>query len=95
MYNSFRSSASQTASLKAYCKYNHFDDGCSYNVIWTSHTTSSSKLLQNININRGISGKLSNYNFINIDTLNADYEIQVAKNSKGEIKIYCEADLIA
>jgi hypothetical protein len=22
-------------------------------------------------------------------------EIQVAKNSKGEIKIYCEADLIA
>ena len=95
MYNSFRSSASQTASLKAYCEYNHFDDGCSYNVIWTSHTTSSSKLLKNINFNRGVRGTSSNYNFINIDTLNADYEIQVAKNSKGEIKIYCEADLIA
>ena len=26
--------------------------------------------------------------------LNQDYEIQVAKNSKGEIKVYCEADLI-
>ena len=32
---------------------------------------------------------------INIDTLHQDYEIKVAKNSKGEIKVYCEADLIA
>ena len=93
--NSFRTSASTTSSLKDYCHYNHFDDGCSYNVIWNSDTTSSSVLLKNINVNRGVSGKSSAYNYINIDTLNADYEIQVAKNSKGEIKIYCEADLIA
>ena len=93
--NSFRLSPLTTASLKNYCYYNHFDDGCSYNVIWNSYTTSSSKLLKNINVNRGVSGTSSAYNFINIDTLNADYEIQVAKNSKGEIKIYCEADLIA
>jgi hypothetical protein len=32
---------------------------------------------------------------INVDTINAGYEIQIAKNSKGEIKQYCEADLIA
>ena len=94
-YNSFRSSASKTASLKGHCSYNHFDDGCSYNVIWNSSTTSTSVSLKNININRGVSGTATNYNFINIDTLNAGYEIQVAKNSKGEIKIYCEADLIA
>ena len=94
-FNSFRSSASASSSLKNYCYYNHFDDGCSYNVVWNSSTTSSSVSLKNINVNRGVSGTSSNYNFIDIDTLNADYEIQVAKNLKGEIKIYCEADLIA
>ena len=52
-------------------------------------------LLNNININRGVSGTYNSYNIININTLNQDYEIQVAKNSKGEIKVYCEADLIA
>ena len=92
--NSFRVSASSTAALKDFAYYNHFDDGCSYNVIWNSDTTSSSVLLKNINVNRGIRGKSSSYNMININTLNQDYEIQVAKNSKGEIKIYCEADLI-
>ena len=93
-YNSFRNSASQTGALKNYCNYNHFDDGCSYNVIWNSDTTSSSIKLKNVNINRGVSGTSSSFNTINIDTLNQDYEIQVAKNSNGEIKIYCEADLI-
>lgn len=93
--NSFRSSASETATLKSFCSYNHFDDGCSYNVIWNSDTTGAANALRNINVNRGVSGTSSNYNFINITTLNADYEIQVTKNSKGELKIYCEADLIA
>ena len=80
---------------KAYVQYNHFDDGCKFNVIWNADTTSSSILLKNINVNRGVSGTSSLYNYINIDVLNQDYEIQVAKNSNGEIKIYCEADLIA
>jgi hypothetical protein len=39
-------------------------------------------------------GKSSAYNFINIVDTNAAYEIKVAKNSKGDIKVYCEADLI-
>jgi hypothetical protein len=97
--NSFRISADRLSSLKNYVQYNHLDDGCSYNIIWNSDTTSSSVLLKNININRGVSGTYisynTSYNYINIDVLNQDYEIQVAKNSKGEIKIYCEADLIA
>ena len=93
-YNSFRNSASTTSTLKDYCNYNHFDDGCSYNVIWNSDTTSSSIKLKNVNINRGVSSTGSSFNTINIDVLNQDYEIQVAKNSNGEIKIYCEADLI-
>ena len=88
-------SANPTAALKDYVYYNHFDDGCSYNVIWNSDTTSGTVLLKNVNINRGVVGTSISYNMININTLNQDYEIQVAKNSKGEIKIYCEADLIA
>lgn len=51
--------------------------------------------MQNVNINRGVSGTFSKYNTVSIDTLNANYEIKVAKNSSGAIKIYCEADLIA
>ena len=87
-------SASTAAALKDFAYYNHFDDGCSYNVIWNSDTTSSTVLLKNININSGIVGTSSSYNMININTLNQDYKIQIAKNSNGELKIYCEADLI-
>ena len=94
-FNSFRVSASKTAALKDYVCHNHLDDGCSCNVVWNSDTTSNTVLLKNVNVNRGVVGTSSSYNMININTLNQDYEIQVAKNSKGEIKIYCEADLIA
>jgi hypothetical protein len=31
---------------------------------------------------------------INVKTHTAKYEINVAKNSSGEIKIYCDADLV-
>jgi hypothetical protein len=95
VYNSFRISASTTATLLNYCKYNHFDDGCSYNVIWNGVQPTSSNKLQNINVVRGVSGTSSSYNFINIVEKNANHEIKVAKNTNGEIKIYCEADLIA
>ena len=93
--NSFRTNNSTTATLLNYCRYNHFDDGCSYNIVYNTTTTGSNNQLQNININRGVSGTYSKHNTISIDTLNANYEIQVAKNSSGDIKIYCEADLIA
>ena len=76
-YNSFRVSASKTSTLKDYVCYNHFDDGCSYNVIWNSDTTSSTILLKNINANRGVVGTSSSYNMINIDVLNSEQEINV------------------
>ena len=92
--NSFRLNASKTAVLLNYCYYNHFDDGCIYNVIWNSVQPTDSNKLQNINVIRGVSGTYSAYNFINIVDKNTAYEIKVAKNSSGAIKIYCEADLI-
>ena len=76
-HNSFRVSADKAATLKDYVQYNHFDDGCSYNVIWNSETTSSTVLLKNINVNRGVCGTESSYNMINIDTLNSEQEINV------------------
>ena len=75
-YNSFRVIASISSSLKDQVCYNHFDDGCSYNVIWNSKTTSSA-LLKNINVNRGVVGTESSYNMINIDALNSTQEINV------------------
>ena len=75
--NSFRVSASKTSIVKDYVCYNHFDDGCSYNVIWNSDTTSSSVLLKNININRGVVGTNNSPNMINIDVLNSEQEINV------------------
>ena len=93
-YNSFRISASKDDTLLNYCYYNHFDDGCGYNVIWNSVQPTLSNKLQNIHVVRGVSGTSSAYNFINVES-NANYEIKVAKNSSGVIKIYCEADLIA
>ena len=94
-YNSFRLNASETATLLDYCYYNHFDDSCSYNIIWNSVQPTSSNKLQNINVIRGVFGKSTAYNFINIVDKNITYEIKVAKNSSGVIKVYCEADLIA
>lgn len=93
-YNSFRISASETATLLDACCYNHFDDGCSYNIIWHNAQPMYSKELKNINVVRGVSGEQNAYNFVNIVNRNANHEIKVAKNSNGEIKIYCEADLL-
>ena len=96
--NSFRISASTYDTLLNHCYYNHFDDGCSYNVIWNSVQPNSLNKLQNIHVARGVSGTSSPYNFynfINVVDKNTAYEIKVAKNSSGVIKIYCEADLIA
>ena len=75
--NSFRESASENASIINYCQHNHFDDGCVYNVIWSTINPSSANPLRNININRGVRGKLDAYNYINIETLNSDHEINV------------------
>ena len=85
--NSFRNSASQTGTLKDYCEYNHFDDGCNYNVIWNSNTTSSNVKLKNINVNRGVCGTSSSYNYINIETLNSEKELNIRYDSEKQIVV--------
>lgn len=75
--NSFRSGASENAPTIGCYQHNHFDDGCSYNVIWSTANLSEANPLRNININRGVCGKSYAYNYINIETLNPEHEINV------------------
>lgn len=97
--NSFRIAPYSSSDLKPYCSYNHFDDGCSYIVIYNTGTTGSGYKLRNINVSRGVrgtGGSGNKHSFIQITDAqkNAEYEITVAKNTSGDIKIYCEADMV-
>ena len=76
-----------------YYQYNHFGDGCQYILFTGEETESLSEQVQNYNFAQGLQGTDGAY--LNIDgKRNLAYETKVAKNSNGEIKIYCEADLI-
>jgi hypothetical protein len=77
-----------------------FDEECSGNILWNEEYDSEESdkrdqydnyKMKNIHITKGVS---SSTIYIPSDALNSDCEIKIAKNSKGEIKIYCEADLI-
>ena len=76
-----------------------FDEECSGNILWNEEYNSEEDKesqyynykMKNIHITKGVK---SSTIYIPSDALNSDCEIKIAKNSKGEIKIYCEADLI-
>ena len=100
-YNSFGNNcnyimfASDSSASTKYNYYqnNHFGDGCQYIVLKGAGDASNSKLLQNYNFAQGIQGTSNDYLIID-GVRNLSYETKVAKNSSGELKIYCEADLI-
>lgn len=88
----FASSSSATTKYNYY-RRNHFGDGCQYILFKGAETASSSAQVQNYNFAQGLQGASSAY--IEIDGVRSRaYETKVAKNSSGELKIYCEADLI-
>lgn len=93
-YIKFSASKLTSSTKYNYYKYNHFGDGCQYILFKGADTASPSNQVQNYNFSQGLQGTDGAY--ITIDGVrNLSYEVKVAKNSKGEIKIYCEADLIA
>lgn len=74
-----------------YYQNNYFGDGCQYLLFKGAGTESYSTQVQNYNFAQGLQGTISEY--LTIDGVRSRaYETKVAKNSSGELKIYCEAD---
>lgn len=100
-YNSFGNNCSyikfansSSASIKDdYYQYNHFGDGCKYIVFTGAETASSDAQVQNYNFAQGLQGTSDAYLTVG-GVRNRAYETKVAKNSAGDLKIYCEADLV-
>ena len=92
--NSIKFASDSSASTKYnYYQFNHFGDGCQYIVFKGTETASDTQQVQNYNFSQGLQGTDSAY--LTIDGVrNLSYETKIAKNSNGEIKTYCEADLI-
>lgn len=90
-YNTFATSEAGSTA-RSYWQSITLDDSCGYNIIWNSNTSGS--YCQNYHICHGIAGISSNMNKINLAELGVGYKIHVAKNSSGQIKQFCLADLI-
>lgn len=88
-----------TATSTKYDGYqgNHFGDNCGYIYFKGEDTltdgTGSVRFIQNYNFAQGLCGTSDGFLTIN-GVRNRDFETKVAKNSLGELKTYCEADLI-
>ena len=92
IYIKFASDSSASTKYNYY-QNNYFGDGCGCIVFTGAETASNSQQVQNYNFAQGLRGTSNAY--ISIDgKRNRAYETKVAKNSNGEIKTYCEADLI-
>ena len=92
----FASDSSASTKYNFY-QSNHFGDGCQYILFTGTETASDSAQVQNYNFAQGVQGKYSLFEttYLTIGGVrNRDYETKVAKNSNGDIKTYCEADLI-
>ena len=92
-YIKFASGESDTSTKYNYYQYNHFGDGCRDILFKGAETASASAQVQNYNFSKGLLS--TSVGFLTIDgKRNRAYETKVAKNSTGELKIYCDADLI-
>ena len=89
----FASGSSTSATKYNYYQYNHFGDGCREILFKGAETASNSAQVQNYNFSQGL--RSTSVGFLTIDGVrNRAFETKVARNSTGELKIYCEADLI-
>lgn len=86
-------SDSSASNKYEYYQNNNFGDGCQYIVFTGTESSSSNAQVQNYNFAQGLQG--TSDTFLTVDGVrNRAYETKVAKNSAGELKIYCEADLV-
>lgn len=91
-YNIFATDASGSTPA-SYFAYNRFESGVSYCNFSNSETASFTMRVKNYYFKSSVFGTSSNKRVIEV-TRNLPYDITVALNSKGDLKIYCEADLI-
>jgi hypothetical protein len=68
-------------------------------LLYTTITTNISNCVQNITITKNVRAISSDGDrlyplTIFISDVNNEYEIKIAKDSSGKLKMYCEADLI-
>lgn len=88
----FASNSLASTKYKYYLN-NNFGDGCRYIVFTGKESASSNARVQNYNFAQGLQGTSDAY--LTVDGVRGrTYETKVAKNSAGELKIYCEADLV-
>ena len=92
MNTSYRIGTHLEARLMDNVRQCHVSDGCSYIVI-SAHPLDSSDVLQNAFVKAGVSGTSAEYVCATVP-LNAEYEVMLAKNTAGEVVVYCEADLV-
>ena len=86
-------SDSSASTKYSYYQNNHFGNGCQYILFKGEGTASNDNVVQNYNFAQGLQGTSSEY--LVVDGIrNLSYETKVAKNKNGELKVYCEAELI-
>ena len=91
-YIKFASNKEATTKYTHY-RNNRFGDECKHIVFKGAETASSNSQVQNYNFAYRLQGTHATY--LTIDGVrNRTFETKVAQNSNGELKIYCEADLI-
>ena len=89
----FASGSSTSATKYNYYQYNHFGDGCREILFKGTETASDSAQVQNYNFSQGL--RSTSVGFLTVGgKRNRAFETKVARNSNGELKIYCDADLI-
>ena len=91
-YITLASTSSATTKYEYY-RQNHIGDGCQYIVFTGAGTSSLKAQVQNYTFAQGLQGTSRAYLTVNGER-SRSYETKVAQNSNGDLKIYCEADLI-
>ena len=76
-----------------YYRNNYFGANCGFIIFTGTGTAGEYAQVQNYNFAQGLQGAPRAY--LTVDGVrNRSYETKVARNSAGELKIYCEADLV-
>ena len=74
-------------------------NGCSYLLFYPNSnlgTIADDNMITNITVTKGVKGKSSSNGLLTLEipVTNNEYELKIARNVNGDIKMYCEANLI-